>query len=78
MNTTMQRIEKASPRMKAAFVGAYYLLTLLACAFVFFFRGGQAFAVHLVTGVFFIAITAFFYGLSKHGLSRPERKLKGE
>jgi multisubunit Na+/H+ antiporter MnhG subunit len=78
MNTTMQRIEKASPRMKATFVGAYYLLTLLACAFVFFFRGGQAFAVHLVTGIFFIAITAFFYGLSKHGLSRPERKLKGE
>jgi VIT1/CCC1 family predicted Fe2+/Mn2+ transporter len=69
----IERIEKTSRRMRATFVGAYYLLTLLACAFVFFFRGGQAFAVHFVTSVFFIAITAFFYGLSK-----PEKKQKGD
>jgi multisubunit Na+/H+ antiporter MnhG subunit len=69
MSTTMEPIEKVVLRVKVKFVGAYYLLTLLACAFVFFFRGGQAFAVHLVTGIFFIVITAFFYGVSK-----PRRK----
>jgi multisubunit Na+/H+ antiporter MnhG subunit len=71
--TFMNRSGKASRRMKAAFVGAYYLLTLLACGFVFLFRGGQAFAVHVVTGVFFIAITAFFYGVSQ-----PGKKQKGD
>lgn len=64
----IDRIEKTS-RMKATFVGAYYLLTLLACVLVFFFRGGQALAVHFITGIFFVGITAFFYGVSK-----PEKK----
>jgi hypothetical protein len=64
--TKIERAGKIAPRMKAGFVGAYYLVTL-ACAFVFFFRGGQAFAVHLVTSVFFIAISVFFYGLSRPG-----------
>ena len=69
----IERIGKASPRLRATFVGVYYLLTLMACAFVFFFRGGQPFTVHLVTGVFFITMTACFYGLTVSANKRKGR-----
>jgi multisubunit Na+/H+ antiporter MnhF subunit len=59
----MQRISEA-PRVKDRLVGIYYLLTILTGVFVLFFRGRSAFAVDLIVGISYIAITAFFYVVS--------------
>lgn len=63
----MQRISEA-PRLKDSLkdrlVGIYYLLTILTGVFVLFFRGRSAFAVDLIVGISYIAVTAFFYVLS--------------
>ena len=59
-----KRIPQASPRVDSKFIGAYYLLTILTGAFVLLFHGRLAFAVDLLVGAFYLATTAFFYGLS--------------
>jgi hypothetical protein len=59
-----KRIPEASPRVGSRFIGAYYLLAILTGAFVLFFHGRMAFAVDLLVGAFYLAVTAFFYGLS--------------
>jgi hypothetical protein len=58
-----QRISE-TPHFKDRLVGAYYLLTILTGVFVLFFRGRSAFAVDLIVGISYIAITAFFYVVS--------------
>ena len=60
-----KRIEGASPCLTAKLVGMYYVLTILTGAFILSFHGRLAFAADLVVAVFYIAVTAFFYVLSK-------------
>ena len=62
---------EGSPHDHAAFVGFYYLLTILTGAFVLFFRGRLAFAADLIASAFYIAVTALFYEWSK-----PQTKRK--
>jgi len=59
-----KRISETSPRVGSKFIGAYYLLTISTGAFVLLFHGKLAFAVDLVVAVFYLAVTAFLYGLS--------------
>jgi len=59
-----KRIPEASTRIGSKFIGAYYLLTILTGVIVLFVHGRLAFAVDLFVGVFYLAATAFLYGLS--------------
>jgi uncharacterized membrane protein HdeD (DUF308 family) len=59
----MQRISEV-PRFKDRLVAIYYVLTILTGVVVLFFRGRSAFAVDLIVGISYIAITAFFYVVS--------------
>ncbi len=68
----MERIAHRLPRHRAKFVIAYYLLTILTAVFVLFFHGRLAFAADLIATVFYIAMTALFYDLSK-----PVNRRKG-
>jgi hypothetical protein len=54
----------ASPRLRARFVGAYYLLTIATGAFILFFQGRMAFMADLLVGISYLAATAFLYGWS--------------
>jgi len=69
----MERIADGLPRHRAKFVIAYYLLTILAGVFVLFFHGRLAFAADLIATVFYVAMTALFYDLSK-----PVNRRKGD
>ena len=51
-------------RLKARFVGVYYLLTVATGAFILVFQGRLAFLVDLLVGISYLAITAFLYGWS--------------
>ena len=64
MSTVDMKKRIPEPRVGSSFVGAYYLLAILTGAFVLFFHGRLAFAVDLVVGAFYLAVTAFLYGLS--------------
>jgi len=68
----MERIADRLPRHRAKFVITYYLLTILTAVFVLFFHGRLAFAADLIATVFYIAMTALFYDLSK-----PVNRRKG-
>jgi hypothetical protein len=65
MSTTemMERMAEASPRVIARFVVLYYLITILTGACILFFHSRLAFAV----AVFYLAVTAVLYELSKRG-----------
>lgn len=72
MNTAAltKQISESKPRVNSKFVGAYYLLTISIGVFVLFFRGGWAFAVDVLVGVLYLAITAFLYGASASARKR--------
>lgn len=59
-----KQISSRSPRVGSKFIGAYYLLTISTGAFVLFFHGRLAFAVDMIVGVLYLAVTALLYGLS--------------
>ena len=59
-----KQISDDKPRVDSRIIGAYYLLTILTGAFVLVFQGRLAFAVDLLIGIFYLVVTAFFYGLS--------------
>lgn len=61
----MERIAKTAPRFKAGFVVIYYLLTIVTGSLLLFFHGRLAFAADLTASVFYLAVTALFYDLSK-------------
>jgi hypothetical protein len=75
MSTTemMERIAEASPRLQAKFVGVYYLITILTGAFILFFRGRSAIAADIVAAVFYLAVTALLYELSRLASRRKGR-----
>lgn len=51
-------------RLRARFVGGYYLLTIATGAFILFFQGRMAFLADLLVGISYLAATAFLYGWS--------------
>lgn len=67
MSTTeiTRRIAEASPRFKARIAVVFYLLTILTGVAVFFLGGKLGFVVDVIAAVFYIAITALFYVLTK-------------
>jgi hypothetical protein len=68
---TMQQNKQTSPRTRSKFVGTYYLLTLLTCTVILFFRGsGLAFVVHVLVVIVYLVMTAFLYSLSRPGRNR--------
>lgn len=54
-------------RLRARFVGAYYLFTVATGAFILFFHGRMAFIADLLVAVVYLAVTAFLYGWSASG-----------
>ena len=52
-------------RYRGRFVAVYYLLTILMGAFVLLFHGRAALAADVIATVFYLALTALFYDLSK-------------
>jgi hypothetical protein len=66
----MHQIVGGLPRHRSQVVVAYYLLTVLTGVFVLSFHGRLAFAADLLATVFYIAMTALFYDLSKPGNRR--------
>ena len=62
---TTKAIAESSPRRRDKFIGVYYLLTIVTGAFVLWFHGRLAFAADVAVGVFYLAVTAFLYGLSR-------------
>jgi hypothetical protein len=66
----MHQIVGGLPRHRSQVVVAYDLLTILTGVFVLSFHGRLAFAADLFATVFYIAMTALFYDLSKPGNRR--------
>jgi len=58
------RTTNEASRLKARFVGVYYLLTIATGAFILVFHGRLAFLADLLVGISYLAITAFLYGWS--------------
>ena len=56
---------EVATRFRARVVGVYYLLTILIGVFVLFFHGRRAFTADIIATVFYVAVTALFYDLSK-------------
>ena len=67
MSTTeiTRRIAQASPRFQARIAVVFYLLTILAGAFVFFLGGKLGFVVDAIATVLYVALTLLFYALTK-------------
>jgi len=56
---------EVATRYRARFVALYYLLTILLGGFVLFFHGRVALTADVIATVFYLALTALFYDLSK-------------
>lgn len=54
-------------RLRARFVGAYYVFTVATGAFILLFHGRMAFLADLLVAVVYLAVTAFLYGWSASG-----------
>jgi hypothetical protein len=52
-------------RSRGRFVALYYLVTILMGGFVLVFHGRAALTADVIASVFYLALTAFFYDLSK-------------
>lgn len=52
-------------RYRSRFVALYYLLTIITGIFVLFFHGREAVAADVIASIFYLALTALFYDLSK-------------
>ena len=52
-------------RYRSRLVALYYLLTIITGIFVLFFHRREAVAADVIATVFYLALTAFFYDLSK-------------
>ncbi len=60
-----RRIAQASPSFKAKIAVAFYLLTILAAATVFFLGAKLGFVVDVIATAFYVAVTLLFYVLTK-------------
>lgn len=52
-------------RYRSRFVALYYLLTILMGAFILFFHGRVALTADIIATVFYLAVTAVFYDMSR-------------
>jgi hypothetical protein len=68
-----QTLLQNATRHRAKVVGIYYMLTIFMALFVLFFHGRLAFAGDLVAIASYIAITFFFYELSKPAVGKSGR-----
>ncbi len=64
---------EVATRYRSRFVGLYYLLTILMGAFVLLFHGRAALTADVIATVFYLAVTAAFYDLSKRVNRNRER-----
>jgi hypothetical protein len=67
MNTAEMkgRIGEASPRFQARIAAVFYLVTILMGGVVLFVQGRLSLVVDLIATACYIAVTAFFYRLSR-------------
>ena len=61
----IRRIAQVSPRFKARIAVAFYLLTILTAAIVFFLGSKLGLAVDVIATAFYIVVTVLFYVLTK-------------
>ena len=74
-NQPVKRLAGASSRFQAWFVFAYYLITMLAGAFVLSFHGRFVLVGDFLVAVFYLTLTGFLYGLSR-SVSNDRRPLR--
>lgn len=67
MNRTLTKegTEEASPRFQVQLAYVYYLLTIGMGIVILFVGGRLSFLVDVIASVFFLALTALFYALTK-------------
>jgi len=63
----------ASPNLRTKLVVIYYVLTIFTGAFLLFFHGSMAFVVDFMVRIFYVAVTALLYVLSR-SVSRGKRR----
>jgi len=68
-----ERTSETPPRLKANFVGVYYLLTVLTGAFILLFHGRFALTADLIVSALYLNMTALLYAFSRPGNSRSGR-----
>jgi len=64
---------EVATRYRGRFVALYYLLTIVMGVFVLLFHGRVALAADVIATVFYLALTALFYDLSKTANRNKER-----
>jgi len=60
-------------RFRGRVVALYYVLTIVMGAFVLLFHGRAALTADVIATIFYLAMTAFFYDLSKRVNRNGER-----
>jgi len=60
-----ERFAEASPRFKSRITGLFYLITILTGIVVLFAQGRLGLVFDLIACVWYIAVTALFYQLSR-------------
>ncbi len=61
----MERIAKASPRLRARIAGGIYLMVFVTGIFGLFVRSQLGFAAGLIAGALYVAVTLLFYYIFK-------------
>lgn len=61
----IERIAAATPRLRTKFVVGYYLLTIATSLFILFSHGRATFTADLLAAIFYLAVTAVLYDLSR-------------
>jgi hypothetical protein len=60
-------------RFRGRVVALYYVLTIVMGAFVLWFQGRAALTADVIATIFYLALTALFYDLSKRVNRNRER-----
>jgi hypothetical protein len=60
-----EQIAEASPHFKARLTGVFYLVTIVMGGIVLFVHGRLGLVVDLIATACYIAVTAFFYDVSR-------------
>jgi hypothetical protein len=61
----MTHITMDVTRFRGRFVALYYVLTIVMGAFVLLFHGRAALTADVIATIFYLAMTALFYDLSR-------------
>jgi hypothetical protein len=60
-----ERIAESSPHFKTRITGTFYFVTIVTGGLVIFAHGHLGLVFDLIASIFYIAVTALFYGLSR-------------